>query len=352
MPSINGGRVTTDGKGQVGFKEDDASNGSSSSTAGSALRTETNGVADLIGDLLSADVKSVKGRNTGNGKGIFAGSNGSQNIVLDFKSLVAGSGVTLTEDQNTITIGYAYDARRISFLSLSEAPERITTLGLMYGTNDGKLAFTPTPVAQGSVLTFNGMGLVWAAPTSAGSVRSVAAKGAQGITVLGGPITDSGTLTVLLANTGVAAGTYNSVTVDAQGRVTAASNVSNGETNTGANLGSGAQVFASKSGSTLNFKTIKGFGAVSINETASEITIGALAGVQSIGLTSSDAGLVITGGPITASGTIDVKLANSGVTPGTYNSVTVDAKGRVISATATSVSDSTATNLGTGEGIF
>lgn len=65
-----------------------------------------------------------------------------------------------------------------------------------------------------------------------GTVTSVTAQGSADISVTGGPITTSGTLYFSLADTTVAAGNYGSagavpsITVDAKGRITAASTVS------------------------------------------------------------------------------------------------------------------------------
>ena len=60
----------------------------------------------------------------------------------------------------------------------------------------------------------------WAAAGSgSGSVTSVALASTD-LTISGSPITDSGTITANLGNTGVTAGTYTKVTVDAKGRVT------------------------------------------------------------------------------------------------------------------------------------
>ncbi|STY93053.1 pyocin knob domain-containing protein [Moraxella bovis] len=153
-----------------------------------------------------------------------------------------------------------------------------------------------------------------------------------------------------LANTGVRAGSYNSVTVDAKGRVTAGLTQTHG-------LVTATTATGTANTATTNSNTFLNIVASGVGQTASVGSSTQITGTNGVTVSSDTTGKLIisrdNNSPtatklqtartlsITGDGTgqanfdgsananIAITLANSGVTAGSYNSVTVDAKGRV-----------------------
>lgn len=216
----------------------------------------------------------------------------------------------------------------------------------------------------GKVLITDGTDVSWQ-PNPAGTVASIAtAQPAAGLTVTGGPITSSGTLTFALANdlaaleglasTGIAvrtgtdawaqrtitgtagqitvtngsgaagnptlslnttgtAGTYATVTTDAYGRVTSGSasqSTATGGTGLTA-IGTANQVLGVNAGATaLEYKTITAGTGITVTPGVGTLTIASTVTgtVTSVGLTAPPM-FTVTGTPVTSSGTLNLTLA-------------------------------------------
>ena len=160
---------------------------------------------------------TVEGINLGTGEGIFTAATNGPNSALGFKSIIAGNGIDITSNADSITL--SSDAAS-SFIGLSDAPTAILPNALLYG--DGKvIGFTPPPTAPGQTLIWDGTDF-----TFLDTLTSITAVGNNGIIVGGSPImTSSGTMTFGLSRTGVVAGTYilPVLSIDEQGRITDAS---------------------------------------------------------------------------------------------------------------------------------
>lgn len=135
MPVVSSSRVKNTGKGEITYSDQDSTN-SAVGAGGAGEGVETTVVSSVLGD------------NIGNGVGVFAGSNGSEHIMLEFKSLVAGQNVWLEEDGETITINATGNGTANSGTGNGAADGFHLILGNAIADGDGSWANGAVPLTD------------------------------------------------------------------------------------------------------------------------------------------------------------------------------------------------------------
>jgi hypothetical protein len=296
-------------------------------------------------------VYTVTGDNLGTGEGVFAGSNGVKNILLEFRSIKAGSGITLQGDAQSIVI--TSTGTVTTDLSLMEGlltvPQGGTgktafdVNGIVIGNGAAPLQSIAAPSGENEYLSWSGSEYVWGTlPEHATGVTSVdVTAGSNKVSVTGGPITSSGSITVDVQEANLSlnnqSGTLNP-TKGGTGLTTLPAN--------GILLGNGTGSLQSISVPSAT-NSVLGWNGTTYAWMQQQ------SGVSSVAAQGSN-GISVTGGPITSSGTLNVSLTATGVTPGQYTlpTVTVDAQGRVTNIVSTTVNAVTGSNLGAGVSAF
>jgi hypothetical protein len=226
------------------------------------------------------------GANLGAGEGVYAGVTGAN---INFKSLVAGSNISITSTGTEITIG-AIGSGITTLNGLNATTQYFAIDSSGTAPNWSSVSDTHTlniPSASVGGVTAGLISNTDYASFS-GKVGDVVSIGG-GESLVGADSGTSATIKSLVAGTGVSfTSTADEVTINSTAGISG-----------GANLGTGEGVYASTSGGNLEFKSLTAGSGVSLSSSATEIQISA---------SGSGVTIIPDGGTMTGTYTGDVLL--------------------------------------------
>lgn len=190
-----GGSWTNLGSGDGTVTSVDLSGGTTGLTASGGPIT-TSGVFTLAGTLVAANGGTGQSSYT-TGDILYASGTTTLSklaIGASTRLLTSTGSAPQWTDPASVTVGNATNATlAASATNLSNG----TSNEVVYQSAAGTTSFITAPVAADTYLRWNGSGFVWSALAGAGTVTSVSGSGGTtGLTLSGGPITSSGTLTL------------------------------------------------------------------------------------------------------------------------------------------------------------
>lgn len=167
MPKVTDSRIKP-GDGEIVFQ--------TANTDNTATATGLVGGDDSSDGGSSNNSLKISGNNLGEGFGIYAGTNGTSKIVIDYRSLVAGEGVVMTGDAHTITISSPANSSRPNLddlpgsVSVIQGGTGVTTIplnGIMFGNGTGPVQTIDLPTTADRLLSWDGSRYKWIpTPTS------------------------------------------------------------------------------------------------------------------------------------------------------------------------------------------
>lgn len=281
------------------------------------------------GDSTTNVVSSVLGENLGIGHGLYTGSNGQRAVKLEFRSIVAGDGITIDGDVNNLTI----TATGAISTTLNElqgilnvqkggtgaGAEGLPVHALLLGNGASAIQSIAVPTTVGAALTWNGMDYDWIVPTGGGTsgpggVQSITLNpGSSRLSIVNGTVTDTGTVTLDVIETNIAINNLSGTLGLAKGGTGASTFTPNGVV-----IGGSSSLSSTTSPTAAN---------QALTWSGTAFTWKTLGTVTSIGVNAGSSKVAVSGSPITTSGSISVDVVESNLNHANIGGVLPTSKG-------------------------